>query len=299
MNEMQALVLSAWALAAWVQPSLPGILDRVSEEAEVFRHMAPQSLAEETLEQRALKAPPRFRPRIGAAAARPLKPTLQARQIISEYSIGTFKTSPDVLHEFRQVVSVDGRPIASPEKARHALALGLRSEDDRARKRMMEDFEHHGLSGTVSDFGILLLAFGKRTLANYRFEIEGESRIGAERVLAVRYAQIAGPDLVTTFLPRRAEHIPMQGRIFVREPDGLPLRITVEVSRKEDNHTLREEATVDYTLSAHGFLTPAAVVHREFLDDNLLVENLFRYAAFKRFSADAEIRFTEVPEPPQ
>src|ERR1022692_4503260 len=52
--------------------TLPEILSRVSEEAEVFRHVAPQVLAEETLTQRALKAPPRFHPRVGAAAAKPL-----------------------------------------------------------------------------------------------------------------------------------------------------------------------------------------------------------------------------------
>src|SRR5580698_2801494 len=49
--------------------TLPEILSRLSEEAEVFRHVAREILAEETLTQRALKAPARFHPRLGTAAA--------------------------------------------------------------------------------------------------------------------------------------------------------------------------------------------------------------------------------------
>ena len=41
---------------------LDQILSRVSEEAEMFRRVAPQTLAEETLTQRSLKPQPRFRP---------------------------------------------------------------------------------------------------------------------------------------------------------------------------------------------------------------------------------------------
>ena len=78
------------ATAAAAQ-TLPEILSRVSEEAEVFRHIAPQVLAEETLTQRALKNPGRFHPRVGAVAAKPLTPNRQTREIVSEYSFGTLQ----------------------------------------------------------------------------------------------------------------------------------------------------------------------------------------------------------------
>src|ERR1700689_3795442 len=69
--DMRALALLFLASAAGAQ-TLPEILSRVSEEAEVFRRVAPQVLSEETLTQRALKPPPRFHPRLGATAAQPL-----------------------------------------------------------------------------------------------------------------------------------------------------------------------------------------------------------------------------------
>ena len=61
---------------------------------------------------------------------------------------------------------------------------------------------------------------------------------------------------------------------------------------------IRDEGTVDYRQSPHGFLTPASVVHRHLVDGNLITENLYRYEPFKLFSADAEIKFTELDTPP-
>ena len=59
--------------------TLPQILSRVSEEAEVFRHVAPEVLAEETLTQRGVKPPGRFRPRVGAAVTKTTPAAVRAR----------------------------------------------------------------------------------------------------------------------------------------------------------------------------------------------------------------------------
>jgi hypothetical protein len=93
------------------------------------------------------------------------------------------------------------------------------------------------------------------------------------------------------FQGRRAIHEPIQGRIYARVPDGLPLRITIVESRQEGKSTLRDEAVVDYTPNAQGFLAPAAVTHRGYAGDRLLVEDEFRYTTFRKFGSDAEIKF--------
>ena len=128
-----AAILVSLVLIAPAQ-TLPDIISRVSEEAAIFHHVAPQVLAEETLTQRAVK-PSRFHPRLGAAAAKPTAPDQQTREIISEYSFGALKEAPESLHEFRQVISVDGRKVSDQAAARHSLALGLTAESDHARKR--------------------------------------------------------------------------------------------------------------------------------------------------------------------
>jgi hypothetical protein len=295
MGHMRLAALFCLATAAWGQ-SLPEILSRVSEEAEVFREVAPQVLAEETLTQRAVKPPGRFRLRVGAAATKPEAPVMHTRQIVSEYSFGAFGKTEGPLHEFREVISVDGRRVGSREAARHSLALGLNSSDDRAKKRMLEQFQKYGLRNAAVDFGPLLLLFTKQQMGNYHFKLLGTERIGADQVRLVEYKQVSGPDRMMIVQGRQAIHQPIEGSIYARMPDGLPLRITITESREEAKHKFRDEATVDYVPNAHGFLAPAAVTHREYGDGALIVDDEFRYTPFKKFGANADIRFDTSPE---
>lgn len=294
------IILFACRLAG-AAPDLPlqQLLSRVSEEAEVFQLMAPKTLSQETLVQRALKSPPRFRPRLGDAAAHPPKPQYRTREIISEYAFSTFKEAPNVLHEFRQVVSVDGRQITSREKARQTLAMGMRSDDDRLKKRLLETFEKHGLTGAATDFGQVLLLFTRRRLADYSFRYSGEGQIGADAARIVAFRQLGGAGSLLIFEKRKALHQPLEGELWIRRSDSLLLRVALRSLRKENNVAIRDEATVDYTMTPHGVVMPVSVVHRQSAGPDLVVENVFRYAPFRMFAADAEIKFTEEPGPKQ
>jgi hypothetical protein len=299
-------LLVTWLLMAQETPAppplamaLPQILSRVAEEAEVFQQNAPKALTLETLEQRAVMPPSRFRPRIGNAATEIAKPRLQMREIVSEYSVGTLKesTSRD-LFELRQVVSVDGRKVQSAESARHALSLGIKSPDDRVRKRMLEDFAKHGLVDIATDYGLILLAFTKRGQENMAITAGGEEPVGADTAAVVLWRQQSSEGGALVFNGKQASRRSLQGRLLVRKSDGLPLRVEAWTERKDGNHSSRENAIVEYVQSAHGFLTPASVVHRHLIDGALITENLYRYEPFKMFSADTEIKFTELPEAP-
>jgi hypothetical protein len=213
--------------------------------------------------------------------------------------VGTLKesNSPDLV-EFRQVVSVDGRRVQSAEHARHALSLGIQSPDDRVRKRMLEDFARHGLVDVATDYGIILLAFTKRGLENMQVKPAGEARVGAEDALVFSWRQTSPAGGELEFFGNQSTHRPLQGLLYVRKSDGLPLRVQAWAEHPDAKHIIRDEAAVDYALSTHGFLMPASVVHRHLVDGQLKTENLYRYEPFKLFSADTEIKFTEVPETP-
>lgn len=293
-----ALIPLALAPYASAQPSMQQLLSRVAEEAEVFRENAPKALSQETLEQRAVMAASRFHVRAGAAAlAPPPAPRVQVRQLVSEYSVGVLKDSVSGdLVEFRQVISVDGHPVQSAESARHALSLGIQSPDDRLRKRMIEEFAKHGLVDIATDYGIILLAFGKRGQEHMTMSLGGETRIGADTARGILWQQTSDAGAELEFRGRMAARRPMRGILWVREPDGLPLRVEAMAESTDRLHTFRDEATVDYILSTHGFLTPASVRHRHLVDGKLMTENLYRYDPFKLFAADAEIKFTELPD---
>jgi hypothetical protein len=304
MEPMQWRVFGVLTLSlapyAPAQMTLQQALSRVAEESEVLRQNAPKALSQETLEQRALMPPSRFHPRVGTAAvATPQPLRIQVRQLISEYSVGALKdSSSGDLVEFRQVVSVDGRLVQSAESARHALSLGMLSADDRLRKRMIEEFAKHGLVDIATDYGLILLAFSKRGLEHMKVTLGGETRIGADAARAILWEQTSAAGAELEFRGRTAARRPMRGILWVRQPDGLPLRVEALAETTESKHTFRDEATVEYVLSTHGFLTPASVLHRHLLDGKLMTENLYRYEPFKLFAADAEIKFTELPDPP-
>lgn len=293
---MLALLLAPPAAAQ--QLPVPEILARVAEEAEVLEQSAPKALTQETLEQRALIPPSRFLPRIGKAATVTPQPRLLAREIVSEYSVGTLRQSDSQdLLEFRQVISVDGRAVQSAESARHALSLGVQSPDDRIRKRMLEDFAKNGLVDVATDYGLILLAFSKRGLEHMETSLAGDDLVGTAEALRISWRQTTTSGGVLEFSGKQAVRRALQGTLWVRKSDGLPLRVQAWTEHAQSNQTIRDEATVDYTLSPHGFLTPASVVHRHLVGGQLMTENLYRYEPFKLFTADAEIKFTELPEP--
>jgi hypothetical protein len=296
------LACGAWSTAAvlWGQDErLERALTRLGEEAEMFRLAAPTVLSEEKLEQRALQKPRRFRPRIGAAATEPPELRYKTREIVSEYSFASFQDSPNVLHEFRQVTSVDGKPVNTREKARQKLAMGMKSADDRLKRRMHQEFERHGLTNTATNSGQLIMLFEKRRQGDYAFHFAGRTRIGSEEAIGYTFRQARGEGL-TIFEGREVVRKPLEGEVWVREEDSLPLRIRLNSVRERGKLVFREEVSVDYVLTAHGFLAPAAVVHRQYAADQMMVENTFQYVPFRKFGAETEIRFTDVPlEPPK
>jgi hypothetical protein len=218
------------------------------------------------------------------------------RQIVSEYSYATLQDAPGVLHEFRQVISVDGRAVSTLENARHALSLGLTSEHDRARKRMLEDFRKLGLADAAMDFGQLLLLFTKRQLPNYDFRVESTDRVGADEAIVLSYTQRQGDQSMLVFEGRKTIRAKLDGKLWVRKADGLPLRISLRSQWKEQKRVTRHDAVVEYTATPFGMVAPASVKHTEYIDQYLITEDIFRYSPFKRFGANAEIKFDAAPD---
>ena len=197
----------------------------------MITEVARSVLSEETLRQRTRKPAPRFRPRV-SDPAQPRKEEFLKREIVSEYGYSSFKDSPGALHEFRTVVSIDGRKVQAPEKARRTLTLGVTSADDSVKKQILREFEKHGLIGAATDFGQLILIFAKRRLADYEFEIAGQDRIGADAVTKLKFKQKGGQESLTVFAHNEALRSVLQGFLWVRTPDYLPLRIRLVSSRQ-------------------------------------------------------------------
>ncbi len=254
---------------------LPAILLQLGKQAEAFRRIAPLTLSEETLEQR----------------SRPDQPgsSFETHEVISAYGFAGLRNAPRAIHEVRKVISVDGHQVTSLSKARQAMTLGLKSTDDKLKKRLLEDLERNGLRGAATDFGQVILLFSPQRLQNYTFKITGERQVGADRLIVVGFTQKAGDSGVTVFRGNSAERESLQGEISLRGKDLIPLRITMTSTGKSGDLLFREESTVDYATSFAGCVLPVSVVHREFQNNELLSENLFSYAPFRKLTPGAQL----------
>jgi hypothetical protein len=259
-------------------------LEALARTAATFAATAPGLMAEETLDQRGrrgfveilrgkkdevrnleIKLPPEFR----------------SHKVVSSYGLAEMGEG-HVLHEIRTIVTMDGEALRTAGEARHALTIGLKSADDRVKRKLLEDLEQDQLEGAITDFGQLILLFSARYQTDYDFTAAAGRHLGAEPVVVLGYRQISGEHGLTFFKERTADRQSATGQIWLREKDLLPVRITINTEETmSKKFTIRTEATVDYIPSQVG-LVPGSVIHKQFLNADLMVENDLHYADFHR-----------------
>lgn len=269
---------------------------RLAEEAEAFASALPNLIGEERLRQRVVERRlPRLR--VGERAVRPEQPPMAERTVRSEIAYATFRSgegAPPSVHELRRVVEVDGRPIEKPESARRALVLDARSPDDTVKRRLLADLEKHLISGASLDFSLTLLLFRGRALDGYEFEPVVRQAIDGEMCQIWAFRQREGEAGFTRFEGKQVERQPIQGMIWLREKDGVPVRIRLRAA----GENFIDEGVTDYRLTPRG-LVPARVEHRRLSGPIVLAENIFEYPEFKRFSTESGITFTPLGEEPE
>ncbi len=277
----ESFILAALALAPsflTAQDTLnTETLPQVARQASKFWQAASGYFCRETLHQKALTLPKR-KLRVGRKATETVKPEFRDREIISYYALSSFRATPEALHEFRQVLEVDGKPVMPEVKARQKFRDILDSKDDRARTELQEDFDQTNLSVAATDFGQLILLFTKANLGKYIFERDSSALIGADRVMVIRFRQNAGQESLRIGEPGKQVKQPLSGKLWIRESDNQPLRITLTASRQLESNEIRDEASVDYAPTALGAVLPASVVYRRYVDNEMKVENVSQYS---------------------
>jgi len=255
---------------------LPPLIRRLTSQASTFWGSAPNWYCRETLRQRSPGEPKR---RHGIHFSEPPKanpPELASREIVSWYGFSSYTSNAEAVHEIRQIVSVDGKPVSagqSPDDFRRLLL----ARDDDAKHAMVDKFQAATMGDAPFDFGQLLLLFTRRAIDRYAFTLKGPDLIGAQRVTVFQYVQQTGtPGLHID----RNKTLPLAGTLSLREPDAAPVRITVVATRKEKIE-IRDEAEVDYEEVAPGVVLPASLLHRRFVNGAIHGEDRAQYAGWK------------------
>jgi hypothetical protein len=275
------------------------LLARLDSEAAAFEETAPNLMTEETLHQRVLGAADggkhrRFRPHVVRPGSQPAAPEWHSREIQSEYAYAR-AGNPPAIHEIRKVLAVDGKPVPGSKDAAGELMRAIQARGDRSRRKLLEAFEKHGLVGTVTDFGQLLLLFARAHQEEYEFYPVGEKLYGAQRCMVFLYRQQEGAGALTVWDEKGRSQPRVAGEIWVSVPEYRPVKITLRATQGAGAETVREEADVDYVPSEHGVVVPATVVHREYRNSLLTTENRFSYAPFRRFASSTTLQYSTEP----
>lgn len=253
----------------WSQqlPSREDLLEALSNASATFARTGPGLGAREFLSQRGR----RLEILPGKTEARnqvKLPADFSKHEVESAWSLA----GTGSLHEVREIKSIDSAPPSA--EVRHAMTLDGRSD---VTKVLLEDLEHGKLEGAATDFVPLLLLFGTAKQSKFEFRAAGRKKLDGVPMWVLRYRQTGGDDVFTEFRDRSEEHHPAEGEIWFRKEDLLPVRVTMAVEEVLSVHyILRNEAEVNYTPSPFG-LAPATVVHRQYLNRDLVIENRFRY----------------------
>jgi hypothetical protein len=271
------------------------LIEGLSKQADAFQRIAPEMLGRETLHQRALKPPPRFRPRIGESAKRPLQPAWQERDIISEYGFAALGDNRQEVHEMRRVIAVDGRIVEDEKQAQDSLAKLVTAGDDQRKRLALKQLEKYGLHGAAADFGQLLLLFSRRDVERYEFTFGSSEEVEGVPLNVFRYKQLDGPGAMTIFEGDKPLRLRVEGEVWVRDDNYAPVRITVVANQGESGAGLREEATVEYAMSAYGVLLPTTIEQHELRDGQVTSESKFVYVNFQKFQTSSDIKFGDVP----
>ncbi len=281
---MQRLAIAAVissCIPVWAQAtaSRAELLEALGNTAATFARTAPGLGASELLVQRGRVASVDI---LKGSAREIKKVEVHLPEAFSSHRVasswGLSATGP--IHEVRTIRTVDYTPVDVMHETRHALTLGLQAPDDDTKKRLLENLEGGTLQGAIADFVPILLLFTEVRQANYTFSYTGQNKIEAEPMLVLKYKQIGGDQAFTEFRDRSEQHHPAEGDIWFRQSDLLPLRITLSAEEVlAVRYILRNEAEVNYTPTKFG-LAPAAVIHRQYLNQDLLVENKFSYSDY-------------------
>lgn len=263
-----------------LRTSFRPILDRLTLEAALFEQLAQQVTGQEIIHQRAMKPPPKFKPRVGEAAKKPPQGEWRDREIVSLYGISLIGHS---LHEIRQVILVDGKKVQDEQRAQRTLAGLLTTSADQQKFVSIKQLQKYTLNGAATDFGPLLLVFGHDGTERYEFSAVGPRLLGAAPASVYHFRQLDGTEGLTVF-NGSTQQLPLEGDLWMSDDPQGPIRITLASVLPGSAPPIHEEAEVDYTRSPLGALLPSQVEQREVRGEEITSENIFDYSNFQRLA---------------
>jgi hypothetical protein len=237
------------------------------------------------------------------------------RVVVSDFVVYVSQVDGGSLTEFRDVLEVDGRPVANHQQ-RVLTLLGKQARAKSVReelRRMARESSRYDLDNTITGLtiseGLPLLPWAR---ALFDFSVVGRDAVEGREVMVLAYQQ-AAPSARFGFnlsLPSRyRQSAPLyRGRLWI---DALTAHLwreerEVTVTNRETGETVVvQQMSFEYGQSEHGLPLPRRIVftsRTRFEEDaggrdvsEPISRVTFRYGQFRRFTvSDEDLTVTEV-----
>ena len=273
MRSKVSLLACVWLSLANADELTRQLAARLPEEASAFARDAVKMVGEETIRQRLILE-------LIANPVGPPKAKIQERTVISQYSFVSFRESPEALRELREVQSIDGK--ASKSRSLDSVAAAVTANDDKQKRKVLEDFEKLGLKGVASELGQLLLLFNGRKIQNYDFSLQTKRYVGADLIQVFSYAQVEGAGSMSVYRNKDVVRPKLSGEVWV-DADYRPLKVTLStvVEMEDKTGQVRHEMEVFYAPTAAGGLLPTHARYSEIRNGLRQSETEYEYRNFR------------------
>ncbi len=238
------------------------------------------------------------------------------RKIVSNFLVYDLSKNKNEVTEFRNVLSVDGRPVAEVEKRavdlfeRIAKAETTQKELERIQKESLRYDEEIQIVGLTLFQGI---SMDERVRNSFLFELAGKDRIGDSEVYVINYRQTWPSPLIR--ITDKAAAAPavldydfdldgltnvnerLSGTFWIDANTFQLVREKRELSIKPDDFDAPLTVTAnefEYASSSFGIRTPKRLTHTQFRIDKRNrrsireIEFVFEYSEFTR--PDVEVK---------
>jgi hypothetical protein len=269
---------------AKTDPALKGLLAKAGAYAVGYRKLCRDLVAEERMTQKEYDRKGRLK---------------NQRSFISDYLFVSLPSNPDLTVEFRDVVSIDGKPV--PRRNLGLLEL-FRSKSSNAfeeARRVTKESTKHNLGrerfSNMVNFCLSFLLPVFQRVIEYQSPTSENSEEG-DRVI-LQFRELTDQTALRAVTPYGKKPIPSQGRIWLSKPDAKVLKIDFTFKREDEMNPVAGRYVSEYQLGVDNLLLP----HRfeEYFYDvkepeRIVFESIATYSNFRHFSVDVRI----VPDDP-
>jgi hypothetical protein len=261
-------------------PALQSLLDKAGKYAKSYRELCRELVAEERMIQKEYDKKGRLK---------------NQRSFISDYLIVTLPSAPQATVEFRDLLSIDGKPLPRRQEGLLELFREKSSNAFKEAERVTKESTKHNLGRkrytNMVNFGLNFLLPENQAKIEYEFQNPGKSSPDATSVV-IRFHESSEKTALHAVTPFGVRPIVSNGYIWLSLPDVRILRIDFSFKEENEYYPIAGRYISEYSPGPDNLLLPKRFEERFYDVENpevLLFESEAEYLNFRRFSVEVKI----------